>query len=874
VKLEFSVDIDKQTKTRQLLGLSYGLIAGLAFTITAWGVDAFQLGRSSADFFWLKLVVGGLAALVLGGLVGWLGEKIDNGLITFILWLATAYILARLANQLPFTFTSKFIGILDPSFQGQVLYPYPSNVDRRMIIVYIVTLLTCGLGGALQSFLVDSALGAATTFARWLTIVVCVPFFLLAGNAIDNINNPLREPVMATHGVIQLARANQGKPIDDKMAADLGLRSVMAIQSLLSRPYRLVLGTYDQEYLDSYSVYVDFNGEWATCSALVDRLSNCDLSQKVFLNGLSDLLSGGSDLSNNLQVAKPAKQWLATWQGQGSTPARLVIRDQRGTAILVEVQDQNGRSYQCLLKVDISGQRQLEACDPLGPPGALGQASQPATVTPRTSSVVSPETLTPTPADNFTEDTFGFVGQEVAMLPASLPDLKALPDLTAYNLQVSVDFVNHSFQGHARVDTTNHTQASLDRLYFRLFPNGGRSYGDGALKVYQISQDGRPLQTSLSVDDTVLEVRLAAPLPAGARTGLEMEFSGVTPAGFGGGYGIYNFDDDLMTMANWYPILAVDDEKGWHLDPTASIGDSVYSDMAYYTVALTVPSELVVATTGLQVKRTEQNGATTYLIASGPARDFFMAMSPDFAVVSREVEGTQVNSYYLPKDVNGGQQALQVAGRALQDYNAQFGLYPYRELDVVEAPLQDALGVEYPGIILAGSGVYGAPTDATFTSVIAHEVGHQWWYNVVGNNVLQDPWLDEGLTTYTSMLYFEDEQGQQGYEGIANYYQNRYTTYLQTHPDDLVTASVAYYEAQPEGGSAYSTMVYTKAALFFKALRQTIGDKAFFQALQDYYKTKKYKVASPQDLLDEFEKASGLDLGDFYQKWLYSKSQP
>ncbi len=460
------------------------------------------------------------------------------------------------------------------------------------------------------------------------------------------------------------------------------------------------------------------------------------------------------------------------------------------------------------------------------------------------------------------------------MLPASQPDLKGLADLTTYNLQVSVDFAQHSFQGHSRVETTNRTQASLDRLYFRLFPNGGRSYGNGSLKVSRVTQDGQTLQTSLSVENSVLEVRLASPLPAGARTRLEMDFNGATPADFGGGYGIYNSSDDMMTMANWYPILAVDDGKGWHLDPTTAIGDSVYSEMAYYTVSLTVPSNLVVATTGVEIKRTEQNGASTYLIASGTARDFFMALSPDFLVDSQQVEGTQVNSYYLPKDASGGRQALQIAGRALQDYNGLFGPYPYRDLDVVEAPLQDALGVEYPGIILAASNVYSSPNDDNFTVVVAHEVGHQWWYNVIGNNVLQDPWLDEGLTTYTSMLYYEENQGEPGYQGIASYYQNSYTAYLQNHPDDLVTASVAHYEAQPDGGAAYSTMIYTKAALFFKALRETIGDKAFFKALQDYYKTEKYKVAVPQDLLGEFEKASGLNLGDFYQKWLYSKRQP
>jgi aminopeptidase N len=124
------------------------------------------------------------------------------------------------------------------------------------------------------------------------------------------------------------------------------------------------------------------------------------------------------------------------------------------------------------------------------------------------------------------------------------------------------------------------------------------------------------------------------------------------------------------------------------------------------------------------------------------------------------------------------------------------------------------------------------------------------------------------------MLYYEVDQGQPGYQGIASYYQKKYAAYLDKNPDDLITASVVHFEMEPGGAAAYGTIVYTKSALFFKALRESIGDKAFFQALKNYYQTEKYKIAAPQDLLGEFEKSSGRKLGDFYQKWLYAKSQP
>ncbi|HEX9028727.1 MAG TPA: hypothetical protein VF823_06100, partial [Anaerolineales bacterium] len=347
MKAEFSLDYQKQNKTRRLLGLAYGLIAALAFTLTAWGIDAYQLARVSVDPFWLKLVLGGLAAVLLGGLAGWLGEQIDNGLVTFVLWLFVSYLLARLASQLPFEITSRALGMLHPSLAGLDIYPHPSNVDRSMVIVYIVLMLTGGLVGALQSILVDSALGSATNFTRWITLAACVPFFLLAGTAVDNINNSLRMPLIATHDVLEFARANQGKPVDNKLAAATGLHAFDSLQNMLDRPFHLVLGTYEPEYLDSFTVYIDFNGEWAECSALVSRVSNCNPSQEAYLSGLNDLLSGSQDAVTPLEVARPVEAWVAAWKEGGNRPARLAVMDQRGTVILVEIQDQAGRTSKC-----------------------------------------------------------------------------------------------------------------------------------------------------------------------------------------------------------------------------------------------------------------------------------------------------------------------------------------------------------------------------------------------------------------------------------------------------------------------------------------------------------------------------------------------
>lgn len=458
--------------------------------------------------------------------------------------------------------------------------------------------------------------------------------------------------------------------------------------------------------------------------------------------------------------------------------------------------------------------------------------------------------------------------------PADHGNYESLLGAPRYNIQLDLDYLESRYAGSLILDYTNLEDIPQDVLFFRLFPNGGASYGNGSLRVTEVLVDGNPVEMNLSLDDTVLEVVLPNPLPVGEQLQLELSFQGQVPRDFGGedtpsGYGIYNLSQGVMALSGWYPILAVYDDEGWNLDPVSPIGDSVYSDMAFYIVEINADNDLIIAATGDEIGKDEQDQLTSYRYESGPARDFFLIMSPDFEVTSREVDGTLVNSYYLPGHEAAGKDGLEIAADSLQVFNRRFGVYPYRELDLVEAPMRNALGVEYPGIILVASSLYDDTSDPTFSVATAHEVAHQWWYNLVGNDVIEHPWLDEALTTYSSSLYFEDKLGPGAARGLIGYWEDRYSQLVADGLDDLITEDLVYFEGLPER-RVYGGVVYTKGGLFFKELRDEIGDQAFFEALQAYFQKYQYQVAEPEDLLEAFEEAAGRSLQDFYQQWLYS----
>jgi hypothetical protein len=628
--------------------------------------------------------------------------------------------------------------------------------------------------------------------------------------------------------------------------------------------------------MSTSTVIVGLLGANFSCSMIEEQTTSCQPIDELYLDNFRCLLSQPAGSNCDIQVSEAAGQQLTSLASQIQ---QIGVLSQRGTAVLLAIQDRNNQQWICYLRIsDITS---LERCKPA--PDGFGRALvlQPLTPT-RTpqaegdasTPVVSPQTGTSTPSSSAVPTVTTPLSSPLQ--PFAQVGTASLTSAPVYTITVAVDYANHSFQGHEAVKYTNAEDVSLDQLYFRLFPNGQKSYGNGSLTTSQVDVDGQPVETQLSFENSALQVQLPASLQPGQQTRIDMDFNGLVPVDFGGnatpaGYGIYNFTEGVLALSGWYPILAVYDQGSWDLDPVSAIGDSVYSDTGFYTVDLGTAADQVVAATGIATQRQTTKNTTHYTFSSGPVRDFTMVMSPDFLVASRTVDSTLINSYYLPGHEAGGEKALSVAADSFHIYNQHFGPYPFTELDVVDTPMRNASGVEYPGIVLISDDLYNDPQSPNFIVTVAHEVAHQWWYSTVGNDVFDEPWLDEALTTYSSSLYYEFEQGFGSAQGLYSYWEGRYQTLVQQSMDDQVAQTLTHFEnLDPK---IYGGIVYSKGALFFRALRREIGDDAFFKALQTYFQDYRFKIATGKDLLNAFEQAAGRSLESLYQEWLYSPKQ-
>jgi len=442
-------------------------------------------------------------------------------------------------------------------------------------------------------------------------------------------------------------------------------------------------------------------------------------------------------------------------------------------------------------------------------------------------------------------------------------DLRGMEALTRYQIQLDVDPDALKLSGAQHVRYTNAEEEPLTEIVLRLLPNTP-GYG-GSMAVETLLLDGALVAPKLSLGGSALSVPLPQPLEPGQSVELELDYQASVPTDGSAGYAQYSYVDGVLALPNVYPLIPVYDDERWNVELAPGYGDAVFSDVALYEVQVTLPSDLVLATTGTTIETIDNHdGTTTHTIVSGPVRDFDLTASARYKSVQADVDGVQVTSYYTGSD-EGGQRALDYTVESLRIYERLIGAYPFNELDVMATPTS-AGGIEYPGLIVIANDLYEQETDF-FEWATVHETAHQWWYAMVGNDQVDEPWLDEALTQYTSLLYIEERYGAAAAERTLNVrFENVYQRLLDTGQDMAAGLPVDAYSE-----SLYGAVVYGKGPLFFHALRDQVGDEVFDEILRTYYDRYRYRIAYPQDFLSVAEQVSGQDVGTLYAQWISGK---
>jgi hypothetical protein len=432
-------------------------------------------------------------------------------------------------------------------------------------------------------------------------------------------------------------------------------------------------------------------------------------------------------------------------------------------------------------------------------------------------------------------------------------------------------------------------RAPLEELFFRLPPNAAHP---GAVVLSQAKVDGRPAPL-LQPDPSLFKVVFEPPVPVGQQVTVEFKLLAHVPPSDpdsehlngsmeqlqerGGDYGAFSCAADACSLAGVVPMVAPELANGELMAGASGIGDLGTFDPSNAIVSVVVPSGWRAVMNGAAVGEVpEAKGGVRFTNAVAGAREL-----PLFALKGAEpVQVTRgeltVEATFLPARKAHAKEAADDALAALEVLEARLGPSPYRVLRVVESRLSNgAGGMEFPGLISVSTALVNASGDPsaalggldsssplvmavlqlqlgpmlkqTLEFTIDHEVAHQYFAMLVGNDPIEHPVVDEPLTQHVALLIMEWRHGKAAAEELRTaQLKGNYQMYRMLGGNDRpANRPTSDYRSNGE----YAAMIYGKAPLLFDAQRALVGEERWVQALKAYVDEYRYRWATPKSFV-------------------------
>ncbi|MFT9488103.1 M1 family metallopeptidase [Tepidibacillus infernus] len=462
------------------------------------------------------------------------------------------------------------------------------------------------------------------------------------------------------------------------------------------------------------------------------------------------------------------------------------------------------------------------------------------------------------------------------MSSKSTPTLRSFaPYITIKRDQIPsylIDMIYHEntkkVTGNMKVMVPNRTTKPLDELYFHLYPNAFANWKweevtkpktNGYLKVIKASIN--QIEAFPHQKDTLLKLNLPIPLQPNKAAMVEITFELKLPT-----RGLrLNQTPYSAYLAQWYPMLAVVDNQGWHIDPYTTTGDPFFSEIADFKVHVQVPEGYTVISSANDPHHEVANEKQVTL-SQQKIRDFAMVITKEYESISGITkDGVKTNLWYLSDQQAVAPLLLGAATDAMQFFNESFGSYPMKEIDIVLANSGYGIaGMEYPGLVTSDAYIEEGKKKWPAYHVVAHELAHQWWYSTVGNNQIEEPWLDEGLTSFSEYLYTEQVLKRKNIDVLMKKIKQT-TDQLSAEQNVSVLQSIYSY------GDLYGLFIYARPAAMLWELKEEFGDQKVKELLQTYYKNYRFKIASTEDFIQTANTVFNKDMSPFFNQWLITR---
>jgi hypothetical protein len=339
------------------------------------------------------------------------------------------------------------------------------------------------------------------------------------------------------------------------------------------------------------------------------------------------------------------------------------------------------------------------------------------------------------------------------------------------------------------------------------------------------------------------------------------------------------------------------DKKGWHPISYLDQGE-FYSEFGNFDVSITVPAAYVIGATGALQNTDELNSykelgkrnnyADHNLAKYSPVsvaektlqykceniHDFAWFADKEFIVrydTAQLASGKIIDvfSYGYEKGNKNWSKSVSYVEDAIRHYSNWIGEYPFSIAQAVEGPQNvSSGGMEYPTITLITSPDADEPK---LDGVIAHEVGHNWFYSMLGSNERDHPWMDEGMNTFFQFRYEAEKYRANSIFGnlipqelktksLPDFLGAVYNSMSQIPMDEAIeTASEDFRDKEK-----YGIVIYLKTAIWMYIVELSVGSEKMEKVMKAYFNDWKFKHPYPEDLKAEFEKELSMKFDDIF----------
>jgi aminopeptidase N len=286
------------------------------------------------------------------------------------------------------------------------------------------------------------------------------------------------------------------------------------------------------------------------------------------------------------------------------------------------------------------------------------------------------------------------------------------------------------------------------------------------------------------------------------------------------------------------------------------------SDKALYRFLVTVPEGVVVAANGLLTSQTEGPlGVTWVYEPRDPIASYLVTIAVGEFVTDETVteSGVVLRDFYRPSVADRARPYVELHAEMIEVLSALFGPYPFEAYGALVVDDDFGGALETQTLSAFSGGIFSNPVLAE--TIVVHELAHQWFGDALTPLTWNDIWLNEGFATYAEWLWRESNEP--GFD-------------IDAYTADLAERGGVFWgppgDPGPEG--LFDPTVYQRGGLTLHAVRQTIGDAAFFDAMQSYVSSHLHSTVSTSDFVAAMETASGTDLDELFDEWLFGEQTP